>query len=65
MSERYIKNHFADIKKYADVIENRLEDDCTLESVLEDNVRMLSLAEKHNVNYILIDDKYEVDVELI
>ena len=65
MSERYIKNHFADIKKYADVIENRLEDDCTVESVLEDNVRMLSLAEKHNVNYILIDDKYEVDVELI
>ena len=65
MSERYIKKHFADIKKYADVIENRLEDDCTAESVLEDNVRMLSLAEKHNVNYILIDDKYEVDVELI
>lgn len=64
MSERYIKNHFADIKKYADVIEKRLEDDCTAESVLEDNIRMLSLAERYKVNYILIDDKYEVDIEI-
>ena len=64
MSERYIKNHFADIKKYADVIEKRLEDDCTAESVFEDNIRMLSLAERYKVNYILIDDKYEVDIEI-
>ena len=24
----------------------------------------LNLAKKHEVNYILIDDKYEVDIEL-
>ena len=27
MSEDYIRNHFADIKRYASVIENRLDDD--------------------------------------
>lgn len=63
MSENYIKNHFADIKKYASVIENRLDDeDCTLESVLEDNTKVLELARKYDVNYVLIDDKYEVDI---
>ena len=65
MSENYIKNHFADIKKYANVIENRLDDEwCTFESVSEDNAQVLELAKKHNVNYILIDDKYEVDIDL-
>ena len=65
MSEDYIRNHFDDIKKYANIIENRLDDEwCTLESVLYDNAQILELAQKHKVNYIRIDDKYEVDVEL-
>lgn len=64
MSEKYIRNHFPDIKKYASVIENRLDDEgCTLESVLADNAQMLELAQKHQVNYLLIDDKYEIDVD--
>ncbi|MBE7064554.1 MAG: adenylate kinase [Ruminococcaceae bacterium] len=63
MSENYIRNHFSDIKKFANVIENRLDDDdCTIESVLEDNTKTLELAKKYNVNYVLIDDKYEIDV---
>ena len=37
MTERYIRGHFDDIKRYASVIENRLDDtDCTLENVLAD-----------------------------
>ena len=65
MSEGYIRNHFADIKKYANVIENRLDDEwCTIESVLADNAEVLSLAQKHNVNYILIEDNYEINVDL-
>ena len=64
MSENYIKNHFDHIKKYASVIENRIDDDwCTMESVLEDNAHFLVLAKKHNANYILIDDKYEIDID--
>ncbi|MGN1052540.1 MAG: adenylate kinase [Candidatus Scatosoma sp.] len=65
MSEDYIRNHFADIKRYASVIENRLDDEgCTLESVLKDNARILELVVNHNINYVLIDDKYEPDIDL-
>ena len=65
MSENYIKTHFADIKRYANFIEKRLDDEwCTMESVLRDNAQFLELAQKHNVNYVLIDDKYEVNIEL-
>ena len=65
MSENYIKNHFDDIKKHASIIENRLDDEwCTLESVLADNAQVFELAKKHNVNYILIDDKYQIDIDL-
>lgn len=65
MSEKYIRNNFADIKEYANVIENRIDDECcTLESVLEDNAKMLRLAQKHNADYILIDNKYKADIDL-
>ena len=65
MSEEYIRNHFADIKKYANAIENRLDEEwCTIESVLADNTEILALAQKYDVNYILIEDKYEINIEL-
>lgn len=65
MSKKYIENHFSDIKKYANVIEDRLDDEwCTIESVLEDNAKILNLAQEHEVNYILIDDKYQIDIDL-
>ncbi len=65
MSESYIRSHFADIKRYASVIEDRLDDEwCTLESVLEDNAAMLENAVKNGKDYILIDDKYEINIEL-
>ena len=63
MSEKYIRNHFSDIKGYANIIENRLDDaSCTIESVLEDNTRFLELARKHNANYVLIDDEYTIKI---
>ena len=65
MSENYIRNHFASIKKYACIIENRLDDTwCTLENVIKDNAQFLELAQKHNADYTLIDDKYEITVKL-
>ena len=61
MSKDYITNHFEDIKKYANVIENRLfDDDLTMESVIKENLEMLELAKKHKTNYVLINDKYEI-----
>ena len=64
MSENYIMNNFDDIKSYANIIESRLDDDCTLESVLKDNAEILSLVQKHNLNYILIDDSYDFEIDL-
>lgn len=63
MSENYIRSHFDDIKRYASIIESRLDDsDCTLESVLRDNAEMLRMAEKYGTDYILIDEKYDIDI---
>ena len=64
MSKDYIKNHFDDIKGYSNVIENRLSDECTMETVLEDNAQFLELAQRYKVNYVLIEDKYEIDIDL-
>ena len=65
MSERYIRSHFADIKGYASVIEQRLDDSwCTMESVLEDNRKNLELCQRYHVNYLLIEEEYDVDFEL-
>ena len=65
MSEEYIRNHFNDIKKFANIIEKRLDDEwCTMESVLVDNASMLELALKYKANYILIEDKYIIDIDL-
>ena len=65
MSEEYIRNHFFDIKEYANTIENRLDDEwCTMENILSANMEMLTLAEKYNANYVLIDDEYKIDIDL-
>lgn len=65
MSDKYIENHFEDIKKYASVIEERLDDEgCTLEMVRRDNARMLEQCLKYGAEYILIDEEYRVDIEL-
>ena len=65
MSADYIKTHFADIKKYANVVEKRLSDECcTMEKVLEENARFLKLARKHRADYILIDNEYQIDIDL-
>lgn len=65
MSESYIDKHFSDIKKYANAIEKRLDDEaCTVDSVLEDNAKVLELAQKNGINCVLIDDGYSLDIEL-
>ena len=63
MSENYIVNHFAEIKKYENIIENRLYDDCTLETALKENAKFLKNAKEYKANYILIDDKYEIGID--
>ena len=62
MSEKYIKNHFDDIVKYASVAEKRLTDDCSADELIKDNLKNLALAQKYGLNYILIDDEYSVEL---
>ena len=65
MSERYIDNHFQDIKKYASVIEDRGSDeDCTQEILRRDNAWYLEQCLLHGADYLLIDDTYEAEVSL-
>ena len=65
MSNNYIKNHFNDIKKYANIVENRMDDEyCTIETVLRDNAKILELCQKYKVNYLLIDEEYQIDIIL-
>ena len=57
MSESYIREHFSEIKKHANVIETRLDDEgCTPDSVRSDNAAFLAMAQQHGLPYILIDD---------
>ena len=62
MSEKYIKNNFSEIKKYANIIENRMSDDLVIEELISDNIQNLELAQKHGLNYIFIDEKYEFNL---
>lgn len=65
MSEKYIENHFEDIRKFASVIENRGDDeDCTLDMVRRDNAQMLRRCIRYGAEYIFIDEEYEVEMEL-
>lgn len=65
MSEKYIKNHFDSIRKYASVIEERRDDkDCVLEAVIKDNARILEQCIRQGTEYIFIDEEYSIDIEL-
>ena len=62
MSENYIKNHFDDIKSFSNVIEKRIDDEFVISDVIEENREMLRLAKAHGVNYVLIDESYDIDI---
>lgn len=62
MTEQYIRNNFSNIKKYANVIEKRLDDDITIEDLINDNIERLTQEKKYNNNYIIIDEKYEINI---
>lgn len=64
MTQDYIENNFKDIKKFANVIEDRICDDCNLDSLLQDNKQNFEQIKKYNLDYILIDKQYKVDVDL-
>lgn len=59
MSEEYIKNHFDDIKRNADIIESRLDDsDFSIETAIKDNAEYLQWCRKNDCQYYLITDRF-------
>ena len=65
MSEEYIRNNFESIKRYANVIEERLDDsDCTIEFLLTENLKVLKHCQQYQLDYLLIDKEYDVYIEL-
>lgn len=62
MSQKYIEKHFDSIRKYASIIEDRGDDeDCTIDRIKDENRIYLERCKKYNCEYILIDDKYNVE----
>ena len=65
MSEKYIENHFDDIRKFAGIIEDRGDDEgWSIETACRDNAQMLEQCQKHGAEYILVDEEYRIDIEL-
>lgn len=65
MTSNYIEKHFDDIKRYASVIENRGDDCYEKELLLRDNLISLEMCKKHSCDYLLIDNEYRVDINII
>ena len=65
MSKKYITEHFDDIKCYANVIEQRLDDsDFIQENAIKDNEGILRQCQKFGLPYHLIDNDYNLNIDL-
>lgn len=62
MTEKYIEEHFEDIKSYASVIEDRMDDSgLCKERIIRCNKNRLEKCRKYELDYWLIDEVYNVD----
>lgn len=65
MTEKYIKNNIENILKYEDVIESRLnKENINIDEFIAENKYNLDMCKKYDCNYILIDDKYDIDLNI-
>ena len=64
MTENYIRRNFRDIQRYSNVIEWRAEGFVDIDALAKENAVNLELCKKHKTNYILIDERYEVDADI-
>ncbi len=63
-SERYIRMHYEDIRRWAGVIEDRGEDgDLTMETLLEDTRKNFESCREFGCAYYLIDGQYDLDAD--
>ena len=60
MSRQYIEEHFDNIVKYANVIENRLCDDVSKEALIAENQYNTAQCAAYNLTCIQIDGEYHL-----
>lgn len=66
LSSRYIENHFEDIRKFANAIEQRLDDsDLNKEALILENAENLKQCRENGCEYILLEDGYDIPLETI
>ncbi len=65
MTEEYIKTHFSDIENNACIIENRGDSSWySMEAALQENRENFYLCKKYGCDFILIEQDYDVDIDL-
>ena len=65
MSRNYILNNFENIKNYANSIECRIDDNSfNIKDCLIENEYVFNQVKKYNLNYILIDKTYNIDIDI-
>lgn len=66
MTEDYIRNNYDDIVKYENIIEQRKQQNCIdIKNLIEENKYNLEMCQKLKSNYILIKDKYDINLDNI
>ena len=61
MSEEYIRNHIAEIKDYANVIEIRLDDEIDMERLIDCSAGFKKDCEEYGIPCYVIDDEFCID----
>jgi len=65
-SEKYIDEHYSDIMKYENCIENRIDDGyCTKELLKKGNKRFRENCAENGLEFVLVDQDYEQSMENI
>ncbi len=64
MTRRYVEEHWEDICGYANVVEQRGEEELDREALIRDNEENLRQCKARGLEYILIDGSYRVEWSL-
>jgi len=64
MTAEYIEDNFSEIIKFESIIEKRITADINKADLIADNKMNLKLCKEYGLEYILIDKKYKIEIEL-
>lgn len=64
MTESYIENNYDNILRHGCDIEKRLDNSCKKEELKKQNAENLRQCKNNKLKYVLIDDKYSVEIDL-